>query len=149
MTQLFSGANCWLTPWQVHGPPGAAQSASAWQERFAVSGRVPLMQQACPATPPQLAWQVAPPGTGWFWKTEVVVMAMWKSMGSRPFWTRTWLVLLRLVTKAPKLCCSDLCSPPIDPESSTTKRMSAVEMSDSVTRSVPGWIRHWLTGLKL
>ena len=99
--------------------------------------------------PPQLDWQVAPPETGRLRKTEVVVMAMWKSMGSRPFCTRAWLVVCRLVTKASKLVDSDCCSPPIEPESSTTKRMSAVEMSESVTRSVPGWIRHWLTGLKL
>jgi hypothetical protein len=37
----------------------------------------------------------------------------------------------------------------IDPESSTTKRTSAVDMSEIATRSVPGWMTHWFTGLKL
>ena len=48
-----------------------------------------------------------------------------------------------------KLSASFCCSPPIDPESSTTNSTSAVVMLESVTRSEPGWMRQWPTGLKL
>jgi len=83
------------------------------------------------------------------WNTDVEVTARWKSIGTWPLPTRSTFVWFRLSTNALKFWASFSCSPPIDPESSTTNNTSAVEMLESRTRSVPGWMTQWPTGLKL
>src|SRR5574338_18257 len=102
-----------------------------------------LSQQTMdPLAPGQSLRQVVGTVVGEFWKTEVVVTATWKSMGSSPAFRRATLVASRLAMNAAKFSASFSCSPPIDPESSTTKSTSAVDMSESFTRSLPGWSRH-------
>ena len=74
---------------------------------------------------------------------------MWKSNGSRPAVRRAALAWSRFPMNAAKFEASADCSPPIEPESSTTNSTSALERFESWTRSVPGWMRQWPTGLKL
>ena len=82
-------------------------------------------------------------------KIEVVVTAMWKSIGSSPRPARAVLVWTMRVMKSWKLAARPACFGSIDGESSTTKRMSALETPASFTFTAPGWIRQWPTGLKL
>jgi hypothetical protein len=82
-------------------------------------------------------------------KTEEVVMAMWNSSGSSPFAVRAFCIVASAPMKAPKLSASRFCSENIEPESSTTNRMSAVETESSRMRADPGWMMHFPTGLKL
>src|SRR5690349_17988140 len=81
--------------------------------------------------------------------TEDVVMAMWNSSGSRPLCLRSASVWASASMKDLKLAARLACSAAIDPESSTTNRMSAVERLDSWMRDAPGWMMHLPTGLKL
>jgi hypothetical protein len=78
----------------------------------------------------------------------VDVTAMWKSIaesGRRTLRVRA----VRLSMNTEKFAASFACSAAMDPDSSTTNRMSADERSESVTRSLPGCTRQWPTGLKL
>ena len=112
-------------------------------------GVPPWQQTNAPAAPLQVLLQVEPPVTGRFRYWAVDVMAMWKSIGSRLLATRWRLASCSLARNVVKLSLRLCCSPAIEPESSTTKRTSAVERLESVYRFVPGWIRQWPTGLKL
>src|SRR6266536_1712880 len=82
-------------------------------------------------------------------KMADVVTATWNSNGSSPFATRSVCACARAVMNALKLRASRACSGAIDPESSTTNRMSAVAVLASWTRDDPGWMTHFPTGLKL
>jgi len=125
------------------------QSALPVQRFGCVSGWPFEQHTRLPALPAQSLRQVACEAPQGFHFTEVVVTAMWKSKGSSPSVTRSALYAFRLSMKLENAFASACCSPAIDPDSSTTKSTSADETSESVNRSVAGWMRHLPTGLKL
>ena len=89
------------------------------------------MQQESPPTQAVAAGVAA--------KIEEVVTAIWKSMGTSPREARPTFVSTILRMKSSKLAASAACFGSIEGESSTTNRMSALEVFGRVTRTEPGW----------
>ena len=70
-------------------------------------------------------------------------------MAASPFAARLVLVCTMRLMKSLKLAARPACFGSMEGESSTTKRMSALETSESWTRTEPGWKRQRPTGLKV
>ncbi len=80
-------------------------------------------------------------------KMEEVVTAIWKSSGCRLRAARPTLMSTIRRMKSWKLAASPACFESIEPESSTTNRMSALEVFGSATRTDPGWRTQLPTGV--
>ncbi len=78
---------------------------------------------------------------------DEVVTAIWKSTGWSPRAARPTFVSTIVRMNSRKLAASAACFGSIDGESSTTNRMSALEVFGRVTRTEPGWRRQLPTGL--